>query len=451
MQPSVEWFLHGLDQYRVADVSILWRWDRTAETLRLVPPRPAEFLQVPLDAAKSWFAGTSEVEIADVAQAASDQDEAAPSGNAATADCVRWEGFGKDAEHIGVNEIRPGDILIVHPRRGGLKAGTWDPSSTEPVADLGDAAQMAYGRRATLRLDPQLPGIDAPPSPADETEADAPTRERIARWLGERLANMKDQPNWFCNAVKRLSAGFDFTLVDPDDRTPDAGYYILTEQQAGKRIVDAATMDGSDEAGSLIGTGVTLRRHLDGVGDRAGRIAERLGLATEFADDLRLAGRLHDLGKVDRRFQAQLVGGDPVALEMLEEPLAKSLPGVSRVWRYPRGMRHEVASVAMIESNPDILGAAHDKDLVRHLVGTHHGWGRPLPPIIEDPEPQRLQYKFDRQALAANSDLADTSLALDMADRFWRLVERYGYHGLAWLEAILRLADHRQSAEEART
>ena len=132
------------------------------------------------------------------------------------------------------------------------------------------------------------------------------------------------------------------------------------------------------------------------------------------------------------------------------EPLAKSLPGARRVRGYPEGMRHEVASVAMIESNRNVLGPAHDRDLVLHLVGTHHGWGRPLPPIIEDPELQVLSWTVDGHFLEAASDLAESSLALDMSDRFWRLVERYGYHGLAWLEAVLRLADHQQSAEEAK-
>ena len=237
-----------------------------------------------------------------------------------------------------------------------------------------------------------------------------------------------------------------------DDGDSANGYYILTERYRStkKPVVDATTMDGSDEAGSLTGTGVPLGRHLDGVGERAGRIAERLDLPPAIVADLRLAGRLHDLGKVDPRFQLQLVGGDPVEVEKRRgKPLAKSLPHARKVWKYPKGMRHEIASVAMIESNSEILHSAHDKNLVLHLVGTHHGLGRPLPPIIEDRNPQKLHYAFDGHLLEANSDLTETSLALDMAERFWNLVEVYGYHGLAWLETVLRLADHRQSEEEA--
>ena len=104
----------------------------------------------------------------------------------------------------------------------------------------------------------------------------------------------------------------------------------------------------------------------------------------------------------------------------------------------------------MIESNRDILKSAHDTDLVLHLVSTHHGFARPLPPIIEDPDPQTLSYELNGYRMEARSDLVESSMAFDMADRFWRLVERYGYHGLAWLETILRLADHQQSAEESR-
>ena len=443
-QPPIDWFLHGIDQGQEPDVSIVWRFDRTDETLRLVPPRQAEFLQVPINAAKAWLLGNAEVDVADVTQKNTD-------GYAENINrCRRWSGFEKGVEDIGINQVCPGDVLLVDPSRGGIRAGTWDPSSTEPVTDLGDAVQIEYGRRTTLRLDRRLLDTDPPARPDDESEADRSPRERISEWLLERSEASDNRDRWYSQTIKQLIKN-DFEINTVSESASEA-YYVLSERnpETGYQKVDAATMDGSDEAASLIGTGVTLSRHMDGVGKRAGRIAESLGLPEETIEDLRLAGRLHDLGKVDSRFQEQLVGGDPVELEMLEEPLAKSLPGARRVRRYPRGMRHEIASVAMAESNPHILASAHDKDLVLHLIGTHHGYSRPLPPIIEDEEKQTLSYIFDGVAIEAQLDLPESPMALDMADRFWRLVERYGYYGLAWLEAILRLADHRQSAEEAR-
>ena len=457
VQPSVDWFLHGIDRSRPADVSVLWRSDRSPEALRLVPPRQAELIQVPIGAVKSWLAGDPEVDVADVGHAHESVDSH-PSVSPRTRDWVRWGGFEKGAEgSVRIGNIRAGDVLIVDPERGGLTAGTWDPSSKEPVADLGDAAQIAYGRRATLRLDPNLlravsRHVVSPPTPADEADTDALPGSRVAEWLKAPVSDPTELPHWIHKAIEKLGSGYDVNAVGVGDDNPGRSYYILTSRnpKTKKPVVDAGTLDDSDETGSFTATGVSLSQHLEGVGERAGRIAERLGLPREIVGDLRLAGRLHDLGKVDSRFQFQLVGGDPIELAMRHgEPLAKSLPGARKVAGYPEGMRHEIASVALIESNADVLRLAQDEDLVLHLVGTHHGWGRPLPPIIEDPEPEALSYVWDGHFLTASSDLAGGSLALDMADRFWRLVERYGYHGLAWIEAVLRLADHRQSAEES--
>ena len=445
VQPSVERFLHGLNHRYPADVSIVWRRDTSSEALRLVPPRPAELLQVPISAVRSWLSGATEIEVADVPQ--TDELSSLPSPSSPVFDrWVRWGGSEDGAEPIQVREIRPGDVLVAGLELGGLSSGNWDPSSRDPVSDLGDEAQLAYQRRVTLRLDGALSYVDSPPTPADDDVA-RPLREHIAEWI-ENWTAEADRGSWIRVVGTRLGTEFQIVPIE----TSDSSYYVLIERhvETKKQAVDPGTMDGGDEASSLTGTSTPLRSHLHGVSERAEGIAARLNLPISIRRDLGIAGRLHDIGKVDRRFQLQLVGGDPIEMEMLDHPIAKSLPGARRVRRYPTGMRHELASVAMIESNYAVLSSANDRDLVLHLIATHHGWARPLPPIIEDPNEETLSFTLDGHKMTSRSDLAQGTIALDVADRYWRLVRRYGHYGLVWLEAILRLADHQQSADESK-
>ena len=78
-----------------------------------------------------------------------------------------------------------------------------------------------------------------------------------------------------------------------------------------------------------------------------------------------------------------MLGHDPVLIAGSDEPLAKSVRGARTRWNKWPPVRHEISSVALVQSSPAVLSFAHDPDLVLHLVGTHHGYGRPFPPIRE--------------------------------------------------------------------
>lgn len=480
--PSIVEFLHGKDQQNEPDVTILWRLDRSDQAIDLVPPRPAEFLSVPISAVRSWLRRTAEVPVSDTATVEPEEEprrkESVDKKLSGVHKWTRGSTGHTTTEVDNVADIKPGDVLIVNPQLGGLQNGTWDPAYRPPKSagsgkddartlmsfDLGDQAQAEHGRRATLRLDPRLlpEGIELPPNPSDEVEATESREGRIDGWLKRVHSIPNIFPDWMAQVVSHFveSGKRNFEVKELSENDGD-DYYVLVQ-----RSVDPATLDGYDDQMSFTGTEATLRKHLVGVGSKAADFGRRLGLPTHLVDDLRLAGELHDLGKVDSRFQDQLRGQDLVSIAKAEEPLAKSLQSGSKPvsGKWPP-VRHETSSVALVQSNPQVLERANDPDLVLHLMASHHGFSRPFPRVHKDPNPQDLRvvgefcdngFRLLKDSehgleMRTQSDLAETPLALEIADRFWRLQERYGHHGLAWLESIMRLADQQRSAEEQQT
>jgi len=465
VEPDVAPFLHGLDEERNVDVRVVWRADlvlddlspgapaspETVELLSVCPPRGEESIAVPLYAVRAWLSSQDEEPVSDAGSAAANLDGAIGEGR--TALC--WRGI-DDVVAVGAGDLRAGDLVIVPSSYGGLSAGNWDPSSPEPVDDFGDRAQLAHRRKVTLRLDPRvLPiGLPAPPIPPEEDEQLVPDRALVEDWLAAVQAWCEESDNvqgWFRDVIDCLSS----PRLDVR-RIGKSPVFVLVAPFASttRSSVDPDLLDGSDEANSFTGTGVTLTQHLEGVGRTARRFAESLDLPGDVADDLELAGRLHDLGKADPRFQLLLHNGDEVAAVCAPELLAKSRsdqsPGRARGRRtYPVGMRHELLSVALAQSCQELLAGAHDVDLVLHLVASHHGYCRPLPPVVADPLPLLVDIAFDGHQLSASSQLHPDAVGLVTSERFWRVVERYGWFGAAWLEAIFRLADHRRSGAEA--
>jgi CRISPR-associated endonuclease/helicase Cas3 len=68
--------------------------------------------------------------------------------------------------------------------------------------------------------------------------------------------------------------------------------------------------------------------------------------------------------------------------------------------------------------------------------------------VVEDREAVEVTFALDGHTFAANSRTRLERLDSGVPDRYWRLVRHFGWWGLAWLEAILRLADHRRSEWE---
>ena len=114
---------------------------------------------------------------------------------------------------------------------------------------------------------------------------------------------------------------------------------------------------------------------------------------------------------------------------------------------WPRGGRHEDLSARLIrawlEQEP-AWGDSVQRDLLLHLVISHHGKGRPLVPPVSDGTPGVVSGAVVGASVEVPADLAIVDW--EQPARFRRLSDGLGPWGLALLEAIVIRADHAVSA-----
>lgn len=195
----------------------------------------------------------------------------------------------------------------------------------------------------------------------------------------------------------------------------------------------------------------TITAHATAVRSQVEEFVADSGLPSSIRSALSLAAAGHDHGKADPRTQAFYHGGvSPLGIE----PIAKSVFGTSdpRTERLayataglPQGLRHEIASVAVLSewlASEATRNDALDADLVLHLVASHHGEGRPIPRTPSGGEEAR---PFHVAAAGvegtAVGDGQDGWADGEWLRRFWRVLDRYGEWGTAYLEALLVTAD----------
>ncbi|HET9627286.1 MAG TPA: type I-U CRISPR-associated helicase/endonuclease Cas3 [Kofleriaceae bacterium] len=458
--PEIAMWLHG-DVELARDVQVVWRVgagldpDDVIDQLHACRPSALEAVTVPLAALRRWLtaqAAAPDDALADVeGERAS---EVAPHGPARWV--VRWDGDDSAAIDVNARDVRPGDVIVVDAAGGGLRDDSFDPASRAPVLDLGDLAQLRGRGVASLRLSRaalavwRFPAamLDAIPAPQPD-ESLTELRDRIKLWLAGWPATA---PDGFLGTAEEWRAARTALQRAPRVQLV-AGLVVITAPGTLRGTYELDDAVSEDDASSFRQREITLAAHSHDVRTRAERFARALGCAAELSADLGLAAWLHDVGKADPRFQRWLVGGDEIDEAMADAPLAKSrlATGDARARRlararagYPAGGRHELMSVALVQDHA-ALREAHDPELVLHLIASHHGWCRPFPPPVVDPAAIAVRLQHGPHVLAASTQHGLTRLDSGLADRFWRLGARYGWWGLAWLEAVLRLADHRAS------
>ncbi|MFG0261750.1 MAG: type I-U CRISPR-associated helicase/endonuclease Cas3, partial [Novipirellula sp. JB048] len=502
--PDVGVFLHGRQQ-RNTDVQICWRADlcKLVEfdgevTLRRLndteaeitavsetPPTSTECMTISLATAKAFLSGSYDTPAqADIASI-----DAKPHETGEIASYRRpilWRGPDDSMLCAHTREIRPGDTLVLPVSAGGwsrlghVPDANFDPAiervdvqnedSLKSIVaiDVADMASVAAAWKPRFRLHPlnaKTLGFETRLSETEQSESVLSDAEAVdladglqskldgtAQRMVKCLLNIDQNPN-------------DRRSLVVETRSGDRGWiFSMTPGRLRRSEVDMifqqgvsppALIDFEDSTSSASQCPVLLRAHLARVERRATEIAGALGLPEPLIQSIGLAGRFHDLGKADPRFQAMLCGGSVREAWLRPMLLAKSKTAATSSMQrqrdlerasLPRNFRHELLSTDLATK-----ASLATESLALHLIASHHGHARPWMPPCDDPAPPPvslvglgIDFELDDRGEAADADLR-----LTIAERFWQCQRKFGWWGTALLESVLRIADQQVSREES--
>lgn len=294
-------------------------------------------------------------------------------------------------------------------------------------------------------------------------------QHRAWKW-DARVGEWVVQPSWQLTPGQTLLlsasvGGYDTTLGWVGGIHKDS--VPVVENMAGSELESELGADPRTE----VGRWVALTAHLTHVGSEARKIVEALGVEQRWRDAVVIAAEWHDLGKAHEVFQKRLAAVAEVAelKPPMAPPFAKSAAMGTRVAvkgdrRY---FRHELASalawLQLRKDHPDV-------SLVAYLIAAHHGKVRlsirSIPGETEPPKREQLFARgvwqgdvLDAVELPDGSTTASVELdlqcmqlgsgswlerALDLRDS-----RDIGPFRLAFLEAVVRIADWNASRKEA--
>ena len=433
--PDINPFLHGFER-GTPTVSVVWRaglYANTAERMiRALPPRSTEAMQVPLWDIKQHLKNTADLTGGDVEWQRPTSMREETSG-AELRYALLYEGHGRrknikkiDGEKF--DRLKTGDVVMLPTEDQGWADLGHIPEEYRTVntnggggvehVDIAERAAMESTGIVTIRMG------DAFPTKMTEVGKqlisalkEEETQEKINEIKNLLALSLMRDNAYFKSGAKNQQIKHNVELVDNDS-------IIITIEK--RKPTPSNASDGE------------LEQHIKNVEERISAYLEKLGMANDFLPLMEKVAEMHDAGKADKRFQRMLYRTmhPPPTLR------AKDNGKETKQKYYPKGFRHEFVS-SMLAKNIDVF----DKELFMHLIESHHGHCRPFVPVIIDDEAENVYYEWGGTKLKANPSTGLERVGSGAAKRFWMCVRKYGWWGLAWLEALFLLADWDASGE----